>query len=124
MKKNPPSLLHRHSLAVASTTAQALRAPAVFTLLPSAKQKEDAKLEALKITAELLCRIHALEAERAALINRQHREERVKLITVREVDRRHAWRAKMGLRGSVRTCAVITARSMSAVDTYLPNVSE
>lgn len=129
MKTTPANLIRRHDLSSAALTAQSLRTPRpqnepiVFNLQPSAKARENAKLDALKTTAELLARIHALEAEKARTIDRAHREERVRLITSRVVDNRTSWRAKMGFKGSQATSAVVTSQSFRVVD-YLPNASE
>jgi len=127
--RTPANLVRRHDLSSAALTAQSLRSPrpqsepAVFILPPSAKAREAAKLEAIKTTAELLARIHALEAEKAEMVNRAHREERVKAITCRVVDNRTPWRAKMGCRGAQATSTIITTQAMRVVD-YLPNVAE
>lgn len=121
MKTRTPANLVRAAL-----TAQSLRSPrppAVFILPPSAKARESAKLEAIKTTAELLSRIHTLEAEKAEMINRAHREERMKAITCRVVDNRTSWRAKMGFRGAQATSTIVTTQAMRVVD-YLPNVAE
>ena len=127
--RTPANLRRRHDLSSAALTAQSLRSPrpqsepAVFTLLPSAKARESAKLEAVKTTAELLARIHALEAEKAQMIDRIHREDRLRSITLRTVDNRASWRAKMGFRGAQATTTIVTTQVMRVVD-YLPNVAE
>jgi len=70
--------------------------------------------------ASLLARIRALEVElakeREEQARRAHREDRVKAITLRVVDGRAAWRAKMGLRREA--LVVIQSHQITTADVW------
>ena len=66
----------------------------------------------------LQARVHQLEAEllsaSTAAASRAHREERLKAITIRVVDRRSAWAAKMGLKSTAPLVAITSNRVITA----------
>ena len=66
----------------------------------------------------LQARVHPLEAELHAANNaaaaRAHREERLKAVTIRVVDRRAAWAAKMGLKQHTPLVAITSTHVITA----------
>jgi len=68
----------------------------------------------------LVARVAELERQLAA---RAHREERVKAVTIRVVDRRAAWESKMGLRQRQPLVALTSQRIVTA-DSWEPQTSE
>jgi len=70
------------------------------------------------IIGQFMARIAALEAELKQATAKAHREDRVAAITLRVVDRRASWAARMGLRHGQRGMpqAVITTRQVILCD--------
>lgn len=70
---------------------------------------------------QLQARVQQLEAELLSANNaaktRAHREDRIKAITIRVVDRRNEWAAKMGLQSKAPFVA-ITSRHVITADVW------
>jgi hypothetical protein len=76
----------------------------------------------------LVARVAELEAALAktgdAAKERAHREERVKAVTIRIVDRRAAWESKMGLRQK-QPLVCLTSQCIVTADTWTqPQIDE
>jgi hypothetical protein len=111
----PPHAITRARLTTAARTLQGMQPQTTRTLTPTTEPvvivKQDTHAEALR------SQIEALKAENTALRSaaheRAHREERIKAITIRVVDNRAAYAAKLGLKRPplvvIRPQRVITA---------------
>lgn len=104
----PPGAITRVNLHTAAQTVRGMQATTPATVVI----RDYAERDALKL------RVAELEAALAhkddAAAARAHREERLKAITIRVVDNRHAWAAKMGLKQRAPLVAITSTRVITA----------
>lgn len=120
LKQRIPLPPRAHTMAVAlPRAAQAVREmkTASFVVV-----KDEAEIARLK--AELKAAQAALKTAANAAAARAHREERLKAITIRVVDRRDAWAAKMGLKQRAPFVAITSERIVTADVWQLPTPDE
>ena len=104
----PPQAVTRVNLQTAAHTVRSMQATTPATVII----RDYAERDALKL------RVAELEAELAktgdVAAARAHREERLKAITLRVVDNRAAWAAKMGLKQRAPLVAITSTRVITA----------